>query len=234
MLPPQDLAAIVLTIKLAAVTTVILLLLGTPLAWWLANTRLRAKPLLEAIVALPLVLPPTVLGFYLLLAFAPDSLLGQLWIGITGQPLAFSFNALVIGSVLYSLPFVVQPLQTSFEQLPKTLLEAAATMGADAKDQFISIVMPLTQRSFITAASLGFAHTVGEFGVVLMIGGNIPGETQVLSIALYDKVENLQYNEAHWLAGGLVIFSLLLLALIYSFNRPSIVRKTFKAKGSAV
>ncbi len=222
MLAPQDLTAIVLTLKLAAVTTIILLLLGTPLAWWLANTRLRSKPLLEAIIALPLVLPPTVLGFYLLLAFAPDSFIGQLWLSSTGQPLAFSFNALVIGSVLYSLPFVVQPLQASFEQLPIALLEAAATMGADFKDQFVSIVLPLSQRSFVTAASLGFAHTVGEFGVVLMIGGNIPGETQVLSIALYDKVENLQYSEAHWLAAGLVIFSLLLLALIYSFNRPSL------------
>lgn len=221
MLSPLDLAAILLTLKLATVTTVVLLIIGTPLAWWLANTRFRAKALVEATVALPLVLPPTVLGFYLLLAFAPDSPLGQFWSGLTGQQLAFSFNALVIGSVLYSLPFVVQPLQASFEQLPKTLLEAASTMGADLRDQFLSIVLPLTRRSFITAASLGFAHTVGEFGVVLMIGGNIPGETQVLSIALYDRVENLQYTEAHWLAAGLVIFSLLLLALIYSLNRRS-------------
>ncbi|MFA7555380.1 MAG: molybdate ABC transporter permease subunit [Spongiibacteraceae bacterium] len=219
MLPAQDLTAIVLTLKLAAVTTLILLIIGTPLAWWLANSRIRCKPLLEAVVALPLVLPPTVLGFYLLLAFAPDSPLGQLWFNMTGQQLAFSFQALVIGSVLYSLPFVVQPLQISFEQLPKTLLEAAATMGADVKDQFISIVIPLCRRGFITAASLGFAHTIGEFGIVLMIGGNIPGETQVISIALYDKVENLQYAEAHWLAGGLVVFSLLLLALIYRGNR---------------
>jgi molybdate transport system permease protein len=219
MLAAQDIAAIVLTVKLAAVSTLILLLIGTPLAWWLANSRLRSKPLLEAIIALPLVLPPTVLGFYLLLAFAPSSAFGQLWLTVSGQPLAFSFSALVIGSVLYSLPFVVQPLQASFEQLPRSLLEAAATMGATARDQFFSIVVPLSRRSFITAASLGFAHTVGEFGVVLMIGGNIPGQTQVLSIALYDKVENLQYSEAHWLAAGLVLFSLLLLSLIYRLNR---------------
>jgi molybdate transport system permease protein len=221
MLSPQDLAAIVLTLKLASVTTLILLVIGTPMAWWLANSKLRSKPVIEAIVALPLVLPPTVLGFYLLIAFAPQTLLGQYWFKLTGQQLAFSFNALVIGSVLYSLPFVVQPLQASFEQLPKTLLEAAATMGADFKDQFISIVFPLSKRSFITAASLGFAHTVGEFGVILMIGGNIPGETQVLSIALYDKVENLQYAQAHWLAGGLVVFSVMLLALIYNLNRST-------------
>ncbi len=224
----QDLTAILLTIKLATVTTIILLVIGTPLAWWLANTRFRGKPILEAVVALPLVLPPTVLGFYLLLAFAPNSPIGQLWLDLTGQQLAFSFSALVIGSVLYSLPFVVQPLQASFEQLPQTLLEAAATMGADLKDQFTSIILPLTQRSFITAASLGFAHTIGEFGVVLMIGGNIPGETQVLSIALYDKVENLQYNQAHWLSAGLVIFSLALLALIYSLNRSSLFGTTVK------
>ena len=220
---PHDLDAILLTLKLAAVTTAILLLLGSPLAWWLANTRCRIKPALEAVVALPLVLPPTVIGFYLLLAFAPSSALGQFWLATTGDSLAFSFSALVIGSVLYSLPFVVQPLQASFEQLPKSLLEAAATMGASLKDQFFSIIMPLSKRSFITAASLGFAHTVGEFGVVLMIGGNIPGETQVLSITLYDKVENLQYTEAHWLAGGLVVFSLMLLATIYRFNRPAAI-----------
>jgi molybdate transport system permease protein len=219
MLAPQDLDAIVLTLKLAATTTVILLLIGTPLAWWLAHCKFLGKSILEAIVALPLVLPPTVLGFYLLLAFAPNSTIGQLWQSITGQQLAFSFSALVIGSSLYSLPFVVQPLQASFEQLPKSLLEAAATMGASAKDQFVSIVLPLTRRSFITAASLGFAHTVGEFGVVLMIGGNIPGQTQVVSIALYDKVEALQYSQAHGLAGALVVFSLLLLALVYRSNK---------------
>lgn len=222
MLTPQDFAAIVLTVKLATVTTIILLIIGTPLAWWLAHSQRRGKFLIEAFVALPLVLPPTVLGFYLLLAFAPTSPLGEFWHSISGQRLAFSFSALVIGSVLYSLPFVVQPLQASFEQLSNDLLEAAATMGADFKDQFLSIILPLCRRSFITAASLGFAHTVGEFGVVLMIGGNIPGETQVLSIALYDKVEALQYTQAHQLAAGLVLFSLILLALIYSLNKNKI------------
>lgn len=223
MLSAQDIAAIVLTLQLAATTTVILLIIGTPLAWWLAHSRWRGKALLEAVVALPLVLPPTVLGFYLLLAFAPNSPFGQFWLSATGQPLAFSFSALVMGSVLYSLPFVVQPLQAGFEQLSHGLLEAAATMGANARDRFISVVLPMTRRSFITAASLGFAHTIGEFGVVLMIGGNIPGETQVLSIALYDRVESLQYTEAHQLAAGLVIFSLLLLSLLYRLNRPSLL-----------
>ena len=170
----QDLMAIRLTLELASITTLILLIIGTPLAWWLAHTHWRGKALLEAVVALPLVLPPTVLGFYLLLAFAPTSPFGRFWLESTGSPLAFSFSALVIGSVIYSLPFVVQPLQAGFEQLPRDLLEAAATMGARLRDQFVSIVFPLTRRSFITAASLGFAHTVGEFGVVLMIGGNIP------------------------------------------------------------
>jgi molybdate transport system permease protein len=221
MLSAQDIDAVILTGKLAALTTLILLIVGTPLAWWLAHTRIKFKPMLEAIVALPLVLPPTVLGFYLLIAFSPASSFGNLWLTISGQQLAFTFSALVIASVIYSLPFVVQPLQASFEQLPKDLLEAAATMGADKKDQFLSIVLPLSRRSFITAATLGFAHTVGEFGVVLMIGGNIPGETQVLSIALFDKVESLEYTQAHFLAAGLVLFSVVLLAFIYSLNRSS-------------
>lgn len=233
MLAAQDLTAIALTLKLAAVTTIILLAIGTPLAWWLANTRWRSKPVIEAFIALPLVLPPTVLGFYLLLAFAPDSPFGKFWLAASGQPLAFSFSALVIGSVLYSLPFVVQPLQASFEQLPKALLEAAATMGASARDQFISVILPLSRRSFIAAASLGFAHTVGEFGVVLMIGGNIPGHTQVISISLYDKVENLEYASAHWLAAGLVIFSLLALAMIYRLNHRSLLGGSTKIASAA-
>jgi len=219
MLTQHDIDAIILTLQLAGVTTLILLIIGTPVAWWMARNQFRGKSLLEAVIALPLVLPPTVLGFYLLIAFAPGSQFGQLWQSITGSPLAFSFSALVIGSVIYSLPFVVQPLQSSFEQLPQSLIEAAATMGASRKDQFMSVVLPFTKRSFITAASLGFAHTIGEFGVVLMIGGNIPGQTQVLSIALYDKVEALQYTQAHWLAGGLIVFSMLLLIFIYRGNR---------------
>lgn len=216
-----ELDAIYLTIALASITTVLLLILGTPLAWWLSRHRGNIPAVLEAVVAMPLILPPTVLGFYLLLLFAPDTGLGRLWQQLTGSQLAFSFSALVIGSVIYSLPFVVQPLQSAFVRVPDSLLQAAATLGARPLDQFRSVVLPLTRRSFITAASLGFAHTVGEFGVVLMIGGNIPGETQVLSIALYDYVESLQFAEAHRLAGALVLFSLVLLFLLYRGDRQS-------------
>ena len=216
-----ELDAIYLTIALASMTTVLLLILGTPLAWWLSRHRGNIPAVLEAVVAMPLILPPTVLGFYLLLLFAPDTGLGRLWQQLTGSQLAFSFSALVIGSVIYSLPFVVQPLQSAFGRVPDGLLQAAATLGARPLDQFRSVVLPLTRRSFITAASLGFAHTVGEFGVVLMIGGNIPGETQVLSIALYDYVESLQFAEAHRLAGALVLFSLVLLFFLYRSDRQS-------------
>lgn len=195
-----DLLALVTTLKMAALTTVILLLIGTPLAWFLAKMQSRFKVIIEAIVALPLVLPPTVLGFYLLIAFSPQYLPGQLWQQTTGQQLAFSFSAIVIGSVLYSMPFVVQPLQKAFEQLGEPLLEAGAMLGAGPIDRFFNIVLPMTKASFITAASLGFAHTVGEFGVILMIGGNIPGETRVLSIALFDHVEAFDYAKAHLLA----------------------------------
>jgi molybdate transport system permease protein len=216
-----ELEAIYLTIALASITTVLLLILGTPLAWWLSRRRGTVSASLEAIVAMPLILPPTVLGFYLLLMFTPDTALGRLWQQLTGSQLAFSFSALVIGSVVYSLPFVVQPLQSAFQRIPQNLLQAAATLGATPLDQFRSIVLPLARRSFITAASLGFAHTVGEFGVVLMIGGNIPGETQVLSIALYDSVESLRFDEAHRLAAGLVIFSFFLLFLLYRSDRKT-------------
>lgn len=214
-----ELDAIYLTIALATITTVLLLLLGTPLAWWLSRQKANWSALVEALVAMPLILPPTVLGFYLLLLFAPDTALGSAWERLTGTRLAFSFSALVIGSVVYSLPFVVQPLQAAFQRVPQNLLNVAATLGASPFDQFRSVVLPLTRRSFVTAASLGFAHTVGEFGMVLMIGGNIPGETQVLSIALYDYVESLQFAEAHRLAGGLVVFSLVLLFLLYRRDR---------------
>ena len=214
-----ELDAIYLTIALATITTVLLLLLGTPLAWWLSRQKANWPALVEALVAMPLILPPTVLGFYLLLLFAPDTALGSAWERLTGTRLAFSFSALVIGSVVYSLPFVVQPLQAAFQRVPQNLLSVAATLGASPFDQFRSVVLPLTRRSFVTAASLGFAHTVGEFGVVLMIGGNIPGETQVLSIALYDYVESLQFAEAHRLAGGLVVFSLVLLFLLVHLDR---------------
>jgi molybdate transport system permease protein len=218
-LSSAELDAIYLTLALASITTVLLLILGTPLAWWLSRQRTQWPALIEAVVAMPLILPPTVLGFYLLLLFAPDTALGQAWQQLTGSQLAFSFSALVIGSVIYSLPFVVQPLQAAFQRVPENLLNAAATLGANPLDQFRSVVLPLTRRSFITAASLGFAHTVGEFGVVLMIGGNIPGETQVLSIALYDYVESLRFDEAHRLAAGLVLFAMALLFLLYRRDR---------------
>ena len=214
-LSAAELDAIYLTIALAGITTVLLLLIGTPLAWWLSRRRGTLSALIESLVAMPLILPPTVLGFYLLLLLAPDTVLGRLWQSLTGSQLAFSFSALVIGSVIYSLPFVVQPLQSAFQRVPQGLLQAAATLGASPTVQFRSVVVPMCRRSFLAAASLGFAHTVGEFGVVLMIGGNIPGETQVLSIALYDQVESLRFAEAHRLAAGLVIFSLALLFLLY-------------------
>lgn len=214
-----DLLALITTLKMAALTTVILLLIGTPLAWFLAKMQSRFKVIIEAIVALPLVLPPTVLGFYLLIAFSPQHLPGQLWQQATGQQLAFSFSAIIIGSVLYSMPFVVQPLQKAFEQLGEPMLEAGAMLGAGSTDRFFTIVLPITKASFITAASLGFAHTVGEFGVILMIGGNIPGETRVLSIALFDHVEAFDYAKAHVLAISLLAGSMVLLSAIYLLNR---------------
>ena len=215
LLSEMEWQAVTLTLQLAATSTILLLLLGTPLALWLSRQRGTTGAFIEALVALPLVLPPTVLGFYLLLMLAPDALPGKIWAGVTGTQLAFSFPALVIGSVLYSMPFVVQPLQQAFSRVSQPLLDAAATLGANRRDQFFSVILPLSKRSIVVAAALGFAHTVGEFGVVLMIGGNIPGETQVLSIALYDHVEALDYDRAHRLAFGLVGFSLLLLFLLY-------------------
>lgn len=219
-MPSPDFLALVVTLKMAALTTLILLVIGTPLAWYLAKMTSPFKVIIEAVVALPLVLPPTVLGFYLLVAFSPQHLPGQLWQQVTGQQLAFSFSAIVIGSVLYSLPFVVQPLQKAFEQLGGSILEAGAMLGAGPIDRFFTLVLPLTKASFITAASLGFAHTVGEFGVILMIGGNIPGETRVLSIALFDHVEAFDYARAHVLALSLLIGSMILLASVYLLNLP--------------
>ena len=210
--------ALATTLKLAALTTIILLVIGTPLAWYLSRMKSRYKVFLEALVALPLVLPPTVLGFYLLILFSPTSTVGGWFSDLFGTSLAFSFTGILIGSVIYSLPFVVQPLQKAFEQLGDNLIEAAAVLGASPIDRFFNVVVPLTKASFITAASLGFAHTIGEFGVVLMIGGNIPGETRVLSIALFDHVEALNYEMAHWLAASLLVGSVILLALIYLLN----------------
>ena len=226
MLSNADLTALVITLKLALFTTLILLLLGTPLAWWLARSRWRYKFLLEAVVALPLVLPPTVLGFYLLVALGPNGPIGGVMQWLGGQPLAFTFAGLVIGSVFYSMPFVVQPLQHAFTSIGKRPMEVAATLRASPLDRFFTVAVPLARPGFITAAVLGFAHTVGEFGVVLMIGGNIPGETQVLSIAIYDHVEALEYGQAHWLSGGLLLLSFLMLIGVYAINRRFSVTTT--------
>ena len=219
MLTEADLSAFWITVKLAGLTTLILILLGTPLAWWLARTRFRGKVVVEAIVALPLVLPPTVLGFYLLLALGPRGPLGRLMEAMGGRSLAFTFTGLVIGSVIYSLPFVVQPLQDAFSSVGRRPLEVAAMLRASPLDRFFTVAVPLARAGFLTAAVLGFAHTVGEFGVVLMIGGSIPGETRVLSIAIYESVEALQYGSAHVLAGGLLLLSFLLLLAVYLLNR---------------
>jgi len=226
MLTENDLSALFLSFKLAGLTVLILLTIGTPLAWWLARSQWRYKFLLEAIIALPLVLPPTVLGFYLLIALGPHGPVGQLAETLGGKPLAFTFTGLLIGSAFYSLPFVVQPLQNAFSAIGKRPLEVAATLGASPLDRFFSVAVPLARPGFLTAAVLGFAHTLGEFGVVLMIGGNIPGKTQVISIAIYDHVESLEYAQAHWLSGGLLIFSFLLLIMVYGINRHFSLVKT--------
>ncbi len=209
------LAAIWLTVKLASVTTLVLLLIGTPIAWWLARTTSRMKGPIGAVVALPLVLPPTVLGFYLLVAMGPNGFIGQFTQSLGLGTLPFTFAGLVVGSVFYSLPFVVQPLQNAFEAIGERPLEAAATLRAGPWDTFFSVVLPLARPGFITASILGFAHTVGEFGVVLMIGGNIPGQTRVVSVQIYDHVEAMEYAQAHWLAGGMLLFSFLVLLVLY-------------------
>lgn len=223
MLNEADLIALWITLKLAAVSTLILLLLGTPLAWWMARTRWRFKFILEAVVTLPLVLPPTVLGFYLLIALGPRGPVGGLLESLGGRPLAFTFAGLVIGSVIYSLPFVVQPLQDAFTSVGRRPLEVAATLRASPLDRFFTVAVPLARPGFLTALVLGFAHTVGEFGVVLMIGGNIPGETHVLSIAIYDHVDALEYVHAHILAGGLLALSFLMLVGVFALNRRFVV-----------
>jgi molybdate transport system permease protein len=214
-----DLQPLWLTLQLASVTTAILLLLGTPLAWWLATTRRRFKPAIEAVTALPLVLPPTVLGFYLLVLLSPASPLGGFWVKVTGESLTFSFSGLVIASVIYSMPFMVQPLQSAFEAVGRGPMEAAASLRAAPLDAFLTVAAPLSARGFLTAAVLTFAHTIGEFGVVLMVGGNIPGETRVISIAIYEHVETLRYGEAHLLSAGLIIFAFSVLLFTYAVNR---------------
>jgi molybdate transport system permease protein len=215
-----DWSAVRLTAELASLTTLVLLIVGTPLAWRLARTRSRFKPLWAALVAMPLVLPPTVLGFYLLLLMGPQGPVGQLTQALGLGRLPFSFAGLVVASVIYSLPFVVQPLQQAFEAIPERTLEAAATLRAAPLDRFFSVALPLARPGLVTAAVLGFAHTVGEFGVVLMIGGNIPDRTRVLSVALYDHVEAMEFAAAHRLAAGMVVFALLVLVALYALNRP--------------
>ena len=214
-----DLGAVLLTARLAATTTILLLVVGTPLAWWLARTKSRFRAVVEAVTALPLVLPPTVLGFYLLVLLAPTGPIGSVWEGLGGDRLVFSFTGLVVGSMIYSLPFVVQPLQNAFMAVGEGPLEAAATLGAAPLDRFRTVVLPLALPGFLTAAILSFAHTVGEFGVVLMIGGNIPGRTQVLSTTIYNHVEAMDYGSAHLLAAGLLAFSFGVLLTVYAFGR---------------
>ena len=232
MLNDAALQAITLTIRLAATTTIILLLLGTPLAWWLARTRSWLKGPIGALVALPLVLPPVVLGFYLLVLMGPQGPIGQLTQSLGLGLLPFSFTGLVIGSVLYSMPFVVQPLQNAFEAIGDRPLEVAATLRASPLDTFFSVVLPLARPAYLTAAVMGFAHTVGEFGIVLMLGGNIPGKTRVMSVQIYDHVEALEYSQAHWLAGGLLVFSFLVLLALYTWQPTGRKHKNQKGKGA--
>jgi molybdate transport system permease protein len=219
----NDLGAIWLTLKLASIVTALLLLIGTPIAWWLARTRSRLKGVIGAVVALPLVLPPTVLGFYLLLAMGPNGLVGQLTASLGLGMLPFTFPGLVIASVIYSFPFMVQPLQNAFEAIGDRPLEVAATLRATPWDTFWSVVVPLAKPGFLSGAILAFAHTVGEFGVVLMIGGNIPDKTRVVSVQIYDHVEAMEYAQGHWLSACMLVFSFTVLLTLYTFN-PQTVR----------
>jgi molybdate transport system permease protein len=214
-LAPSDLQAIWLTLKLASVTTILLLFIATSIAWWLANSHKWYKGIISAIVALPLVLPPTVLGFYLLLLMGPHGVVGDITSALHLGRLPFTFSGLVIGSVLFSMPFAVQPIQNAFEAVGKRQLEVAATLRASPLDRFLSVALPLARPGFLTAIILAFSHTVGEFGVVLMLGGNIPGETRVLSVAIYNHVEAMEYGAAHLLAGGMVLFSFTVLLCLY-------------------
>lgn len=211
-------SALLLTLKLAGLTTVVLLVIGTPLSWWLARTHSRLKSPVSALVALPIVLPPTVIGFYLLVSLGPNGPIGQLMLSMGLSTLPFTFAGLVVGSVFYSLPFVVQPLQNAFEAIGERPLEVAATLRASPLDTFFSVVVPLARPGYLTASVMGFAHTVGEFGVVLMLGGNIPGQTRVVSVQIYDHVEALEYTQAHWLSAAMVVFSFVVLLVLYAVN----------------
>ncbi|HHL45952.1 MAG TPA: molybdate ABC transporter permease subunit [Gammaproteobacteria bacterium] len=218
-LSETDIQAIWLTLRLAGVTTLLLLMVGTPLAWWLARTRSWLKQPVAAITALPLVLPPTVLGFYLLIMLGPDGPVGSLMLDLGLDTLPFTFPGLVVASMIYSLPFMVQPLQDAFAAVGSRPLEVAATLRASRLDRFLTVVVPLARSGFLTGIVLAFAHTVGEFGVVLMIGGNIPGETHVLSVAIYDHVEALDYDNAHLLSAGLLLFAFTVILLLNLVNR---------------
>jgi molybdate transport system permease protein len=213
-----DWQPVFLTLKLATLVTLVLLVVATPIAWWLARTRHWLKQPIAAVVALPLVLPPTVLGFYLLILLGPRGPVGQFTEALGLGTLPFTFAGLVVGSVIYSLPFAVQPLHNAFAAIGDRPLEVAATLGASPRDRFWTIAVPLARPGFLTAAVLSFAHTIGEFGVVLMVGGNIPGKTKVLSVAIYDHVETLEYGQAHWLAGGMIVFSFVVLVTLYLAN----------------
>ena len=215
MFSPDDWSAIRLTLELAGITTVLLLVLCTPIAWWLAHTPSRWRGPVGAVVALPLVLPPTVIGFYLLVLMGPNGPLGRLTESLGWGRLPFTFWGLVVGSVVYSLPFAVQPLQRAFETIGRRPLEVAAALGAGPLDRFFTVALPLARPGFVTAAVLSFAHTVGEFGVVLMLGGNIPGKTRVVSVQIYDHVEAMEYAQAHWLAGGMVVFAFVVLMALH-------------------
>ena len=220
MLAESDWLALWLTIKLAALSTLLLVLIGIPLAAWRVQKQTRCRQVVDAVLAMPLVLPPTVLGFYLLVLFAPNTWLGQSWMALTGQQLAFSFSGLVLGSVIYSMPFVVQPLTVAFREIPPSLLQAAASLGANRWQRLRWVTLPLLRRGLLVASTLGFANTLGEFGVVLMLGGSIPGETQVVSIALFQHVEALRYGQAHLLAAWLLGISFTLLLLVYGLGDP--------------
>ena len=215
----MELGPLWLSIRLALVTTAVLILLGAPLAWWLSRTRSRWQPVVQAIVAMPIVLPPTVLGFYLLILLGPRGSIGAWWVSLTGDALTFSFVGLVIASCIYSLPFAVQPMQNAFESLPRKTIEAARMLGASKLDAFFSVAVPLSTRGFVSAVVLSFAHTLGEFGVVLMVGGNIPGETRVVSIAIYDHVETLNYVAAHQLSLLLMGFAFVVLFGMFVVDR---------------
>ena len=221
MFTAEELLPIQLTLELAAITTVFLLIVATPLAWWLANTKSKLRSAVSSVVTLPLVLPPSVLGFYLLVAMGPNGPLGKLTEALGAGLLTFTFPGLVIGSVVYSMPFAVQPLQGAFESIGKRPLEVAATLRATPWDTFFNVILPLAKPGFVTASLLTFAHTIGEFGVVLMIGGNVPGKTQVVSTEIYSYVEAMDYSKAHWLAGGMVLFSFFVLLGLTLLNRKN-------------